>query len=238
MLQSQWAPTRLHETVVSPIVIGSGSMFLIVVWICVQAAASSVAIWKASVAQAVVIARPDASGALRLLAYVTAEPGGTAPDPDLLRDALRRRLPEHMVPAVIVALDAMPLTPNGKVDRKRLPEPDVEWSSGSTYVPPATATQEVLAGIWADVLGRDGIGIRDNFFRAGGHSLLATQVISRVREALHIDAPVRELFEAPTIDEFSRALVRREARPGQTERIAAIFKKVCAMGGQTETVRP
>jgi len=189
------------------------------------------------VGQAVVIAREDEPGQKRLAGYVTTRAGKTYPGSDALRDSLLRRLPEYMVPPVIVELDAMPLTPNGKVDRKRLPAPDAGRPSGSEYFAPTTATQEVLAGIWTDILGLERVGVRDNFFRAGGHSLLATQVISRVRELLRIDAPVREMFEAPTIDEFSKALVRREAKPGQTERIAAIFQQVRATNAPQGTSR-
>jgi amino acid adenylation domain-containing protein len=190
------------------------------------------------VSDAAVLAYDADGGERRLVGYVTARHGQPPPDDEALRDALRRRLPEYMVPSVIVMLEVMPLTPNGKLDRQRLPTPDAPRLDARSYVGPATATHEVLAGIWADVLGRGRVGIRDNFFRAGGHSLLAMQVISKVRDTLQIDAPVRELFEAPTIEEFARALARHEARPGQTERIATIFKEVSAMTASEAATRP
>jgi acyl carrier protein len=105
-----------------------------------------------------------------------------------------------MVPAAFVLLDTLPLTANGKVDREALPEPgptrpDLE----PTFVAPRTPVEETLANIWAQILGVQSVGIRDDFFDLGGHSLLATQVMSRVREALHVDLPLRTLFDAPTV---------------------------------------
>ncbi|MEW5929248.1 MAG: amino acid adenylation domain-containing protein [Gemmatimonadota bacterium] len=115
-----------------------------------------------------------------------------------LRAWLRERLPEHMVPGSLVALDALPLTPNGKVDRRALPAPEAAAADGA-YRAPRTATEEVLSGIWAETLGLDRVGTEDNFFELGGHSLLATQVVSRARQALGVEVPLRALFEAPTL---------------------------------------
>ncbi|HEX2093151.1 MAG TPA: amino acid adenylation domain-containing protein, partial [Longimicrobiaceae bacterium] len=126
--------------------------------------------------------------------------------PDALREHLRGRLPEHMLPAAFVALDALPLTLTGKVDRRVLPAPDAPPDTGHTA--PRTPVQEVLAGIWAEVLGRERVGVGEDFFALGGHSLLATRVVSRVREALGVELPVRALFEAPTV---ARLAARVEA---------------------------
>ncbi len=137
----------------------------------------------------------------RLAAYVVAS------DPALafeaLRSHLKSKLPDYMLPAAFVSLDKLPLTPAGKLDRKALPAP--EWGSDSVgaeqagAVLPRTPTQEVLANIWRDVLRADRIGIHDSFFDLGGHSLLATQVAARIREAFHIELPLRVLFESPTL---------------------------------------
>ncbi|HEU4557526.1 MAG TPA: amino acid adenylation domain-containing protein, partial [Longimicrobium sp.] len=119
-----------------------------------------------------------------------------------LREAARARLPEYMVPGAFVVLDSFPVTPNGKVDRAALPAPDTPGSRG-TYVAPRTPAEEVLAGIWAEVLGVERVGGEDNFFDLGGHSLLATQLVSRVREALGAELPLRAVFEAPSLAELA-----------------------------------
>ncbi|HYX24954.1 MAG TPA: amino acid adenylation domain-containing protein, partial [Thermoanaerobaculia bacterium] len=116
---------------------------------------------------------------------------------------LRQSLPEHMVPGAWVELAALPLTPNGKVDRKALPAPAMEARSA---VAPRTPTEEVLAGIWARVLGLESVGAEDSFFHLGGHSLLATQVVSRVREAFGVELPLRRIFETPTLASLARTI--------------------------------
>ncbi|MBA2675317.1 condensation domain-containing protein, partial [Ramlibacter sp.] len=117
-------------------------------------------------------------------------------------ERLRAQLPAYMVPAHVVVLDAMPLTPNGKIDRKALPAPDLTRGDAG-YVAPRTPVEETTARIWADVLGLDRVGIHDNFFDLGGHSLLATRVISKVRTQLGVELPLRALFEAPSVAELA-----------------------------------
>jgi len=113
---------------------------------------------------------------------------------------LKAKLPSYMMPAAFVLLKALPLTPNGKVDHSVLPAPDpTRPESGTAFVAARTAVEGMLAGIWAEVLGLERVGIHDDFFELGGHSLLATQVISRLREALQVEFPLRHLFEAPTV---------------------------------------
>ncbi|HYH81525.1 MAG TPA: amino acid adenylation domain-containing protein, partial [Longimicrobium sp.] len=119
-----------------------------------------------------------------------------------LRELGRERLPEHMVPSAFVFLDALPLTPNGKVDRKALPAPELA-SAKDRYVAPRTPTEEVLAGIWAEVLRLERVGVEESFFDLGGHSLLATRVVSRVRELFGVELPLRALFEGPTVAELA-----------------------------------
>ena len=140
----------------------------------------------------------DASGDRRLVAYVSATEGGGPLDVAALGVYLGSRLPSFMVPSTWVELAALPLTRTGKVDRKALPAPG-ETATGAAYEAPRTATEEMLAGIWGDLLRRERVGVHDNFFALGGHSLLATQVVSRLRDRLGVELPVRALFEQPTV---------------------------------------
>jgi amino acid adenylation domain-containing protein len=149
------------------------------------------------VADCAVLAREDETGDRRLAAYVV---GGV--EAEALREHLRRTLPEHMVPSAFVSLDALPLTANGKLDRKALPAPDFA-SAEDRYVAPRTPVEEVLAGIWAEVLRLERVGVEDGFFELGGHSLLATRVVSRVRELFGVELPLRALFEGPTVAELA-----------------------------------
>ena len=151
------------------------------------------------VLECVVSAREDATGGKRLVAHIVA---GTAHDLDSrkLRDFLKEKLPEYMIPNAFVFLDSLPLTASGKVDRRALPASDGSRPDlAEAYLAPRNRTEELLAKIWAEVLKLERIGIHDNFFDLGGHSLLATQVASRIREALRIELPLRAMFETPTI---------------------------------------
>jgi acyl carrier protein len=107
-----------------------------------------------------------------------------------------------MIPQFFVTLPKLPLTPNGKIDRQALPIPEIKIANEANYVPPRTPTEQIIADIWADVLGRKQVGIYDDFFDLGGHSLLATQVVSRLRETLKIDLPLRSFFEQPTVNKL------------------------------------
>jgi amino acid adenylation domain-containing protein len=151
-----------------------------------------------AVQQAVVIVwedQPGDSGAF-LVAYIVGETAHSK-----LREYLKQKLPDYMVPSVFVRLEELPLTPNNKVNRQALPAPE-RTGLEQDYVAPRTPTEEILAEIWAQVLRLERVGIHDNFFALGGHSLLATQVISRLRETLQVELPVRSLFEAPTTAEM------------------------------------
>jgi amino acid adenylation domain-containing protein/thioester reductase-like protein len=141
---------------------------------------------------AVVIAREDRPGDKRLVGYVTgiADPGG-------LRSALAERLPAYMVPAAVVVLEALPLTPNGKLDKRALPAP--EYQDGDRYRAPADPTEEILVGIYAQVLGLERVGVDDSFFDLGGDSLSAMRVIAAINKSLEAVLAVRALFEAPTV---------------------------------------
>ncbi|MEW5926797.1 MAG: amino acid adenylation domain-containing protein, partial [Gemmatimonadota bacterium] len=174
-----------------------------------------------AVREAVVAAREDGRGGRWLAGYVVPAGGAAAPSAEELRGWLRDRLPEYMVPAAFVALETLPLTPSGKTDRLALPAP--ERAEGAETVAPRTATEEVLAGIWAETLGVDAVGATDDFFALGGHSLLATRVVSRVREALGVEVPLRALFEAPTVEALAE---RVEALRGAGAAAAPPMRRV------------
>ncbi|HEY9856591.1 MAG TPA: amino acid adenylation domain-containing protein [Stenomitos sp.] len=149
-----------------------------------------------SVLDVVVVAREDMPGDKRLVAYIVL---GEATDIAELKGFLKQHLPEYMVPSAFVTLDAMPMTPNGKIDRKALPAPDQSSLVQRDYVAPRTPIEQALAEIWADVLKVDRVGIHDHFFDLGGHSLLVTQVASRIYEAFGVSLAVRDLFMRPTV---------------------------------------
>ncbi|WP_437966994.1 amino acid adenylation domain-containing protein [Sorangium sp. So ce260] len=151
------------------------------------------------VQEAVVLARDEAHGGKRLVAYVTGQ-GGAAPEPAALRDWLADALPAYMVPAPILVLDRLPLSPNGKVDRRALPAPDAATAAPRAYVPPRTEAERILAEVWAEVLHRDRVGIEDNFFELGGDSIVTLQVIARAFQR-GLQLTPKQLFEHPTVAE-------------------------------------
>jgi len=151
------------------------------------------------VGQSVVAVWEDSPGDKRLVAYIVALQNPSPPINEF-REYLRRKLPEYMIPSAFMFLEALPLMPNGKVDRKSLPAPDRDGDKlEQAYAAPRSPTEEILAGIWAEVLKLNQVGVHDNFFDLGGHSLLATQVVSRIRGSFKIDFPLRKIFETPTI---------------------------------------
>jgi len=152
-----------------------------------------------TVQQSAVTPKKAPAGDKRLVAYVVAAPGAEV-DTGELRRFLQDRLPDYMVPSAFVKLEALPITPNGKIDRKALPEPD--WSArevADEYVAPRTPVEQVLANIWSKVLGVEKVGVHDDFFALGGHSLLATQLVSRIRDTFKVELPLRHIFESPTV---------------------------------------
>ncbi|MEU6371510.1 phosphopantetheine-binding protein, partial [Streptomyces sp. NPDC046931] len=173
------------------------------------------------VSQVAVVAREDRPGDKRLVAYVVpsagADPGRTAGSADLANRELRRyvgeRLPEFMVPAAVVTLDALPVTANGKLDRRALPAPD--YAAASAFRAPRNEREQLLCETFAEVLGVERVGIDDSFFDLGGHSLLATRLISRVRARLGVELPLRTLFESPNVATLAEQLgtARKSQRP-------------------------
>jgi hypothetical protein len=158
---------------------------------------------------AVVVAQVVSEGNQRLVGYVVAR-SGEALDAGALRAFLQERLPEHMIP-VLVELEALPLTPSGKVDRRALPAQD-SLRRGAA-IPPRTPTEEVLLGIWKEVLGIQEAGVEDGFFELGGHSLLATQVLIRIRRSFEVEVTLRELFTHPTVAGLSALIDERMPPP-------------------------
>ncbi|MGA5540200.1 amino acid adenylation domain-containing protein, partial [Mycolicibacterium nivoides] len=163
----------------------------------------------AGVDQAAVIAREDRPGDKRLIGYVTETVTG-AIDPSAVRRALGQRLPGYMVPAAVVVLDAIPLTVNGKLDRRALPAPD--YADVDSYRSPTTTVEEILTGIYAQVLGLDRVGIDDSFFDLGGDSLSATRLVNAINTTLNADLAVRSVFEAPSVAVLATRIGESAAR--------------------------
>ena len=159
------------------------------------------------VREAVVLAREDGRGEKQLVAYYLA---ASVHDASLLRPHLAQTMPDYMVPAAFVRMDAWPLTVNGKIDRKALPAPEDDAYARRAFEPPQTAAERALAAIWSDLLGVEQVGRHDHFFELGGHSLLAVQLVSRVRQSLDVELPLRALFEAPVLCDLA-------ARAGSAE---------------------
>jgi amino acid adenylation domain-containing protein len=150
----------------------------------------------------------------RIVAYVVLQPEAVSAVSEL-QGVLKEHLPEYMMPTAIVPLNELPLTANGKVDRRSLPAPDLtQVQPHATFIAPSTPTEEMLAGIWAEILGLEKVGIHDNFFELGGHSLLATQVISRLQKVFQVELPLRQLFEAPTVARLAEC-IETEMKAGQ-----------------------
>ena len=176
--------------------------------------------------EAVVVAREDAPGGKRLIAYVVAreEPSPTTSE---MRDYLKEKLPEYMLPSSFVMLEELPLTANGKVDRGALPAPEqARPELLQVYVAPRTAVEEVLCGVFSEVLQVERVGVRDGFFELGGHSLLATQVASRVRGALQVELPLRRLFEAPSVEGLAEIILKDAGERERVERTAELLLKL------------
>jgi aspartate racemase len=160
------------------------------------------------VVEAVVLAHEVRPGEPRLVGYVVPPRGATAPGAEELREFLNGRLPQYMIPSALVVLDALPLTANGKLDRRALPEPDGKGAvvSGG-YTAPRTEVEERLALMWAEALGLERVGIHDNFFELGGHSLMATGLFSRIAAEFERSVPLAILFRAQTVSELAAILV-------------------------------
>jgi len=166
------------------------------------------------VSKNVVLAKEDASGNKRLIAYVV--PNGVFAKQEILT-FLQSKLPAYMVPALIVELEAMPMTANGKLDKAALPDPEASSLIDHDFIAPRNELEEALSGIWMEVLQLDQVGMNDDFFELGGHSLLATRVVSAIRKALKVDIETKDLFIHPTIEELAELIEDQEVIEGKVE---------------------
>ncbi len=170
-----------------------------------------------TVREAICQTQSTPSGAQELLAYLVPDKTKSTPSEEDIRSFLSARLPEFMLPARCIFLDALPLTPSGKVDRRALAEAGtrVQVKMGHS-ARPLSPTEDIIAGIWAEVLGRSTVGAHDNFFTLGGHSLLATQIVSRLRTAFDCELPLRHIFSSPTVAALASIIDRERAGAGET----------------------
>ncbi|WP_405527574.1 amino acid adenylation domain-containing protein [Streptomyces avidinii] len=180
------------------------------------------------VGHAAVVVREDTPGEQRLVAYVVPSEGQVA-EPAELQRTLAARLPAYMLPSAIVPLDALPVTPNGKLDRRALPAPAEEGVRRAEFAAPVTPTEELAASVWSEVLGTGRIGRHDDFFALGGHSLRATRAVSRLGARLGTGVPLRLLFEHPTLERFASALDALRADAAGT---SATATAVAAIGAR------
>ncbi|MBU7321098.1 non-ribosomal peptide synthetase, partial [Paenibacillus oleatilyticus] len=161
------------------------------------------------VQEAVVVARDDGQGQKLLCAYFVASQELTAGE---LREALSKELPSYMMPTYFMQVERMPLTANGKIDRKALPAPEASVQSGQAYVAPRTQTEEQLVRIWQELLGLEKVGVKDNFFDIGGHSLRAATLAARIHKEMNKQLELREVFEAMTVEQLARTIESKETK--------------------------
>ena len=185
------------------------------------ALSSHFAIWRAAAA-----VREDAAGKERLVGYFVPRKG-SSPRISELREFLKTKLPEYMLPSSLIRMESLPMAPSGKVDREALPKPgDSRPELEQPFVAPRTPVEEVIAGIWGEVLGLNRIGVHDNFFDLGGHSLVATQVISRMRQALQVEIPLASLFSLPTISALAERLAEASPETQPVLPVSAVSKGI------------
>ncbi len=178
---------------------------------------------------AIVVARENNLMEDVLVAYVTKRVGSNLKTVEL-RSFLVSKLPDYMIPSVFVMLEAMPLTPSGKIDRQALPDPkNFRPDLGNPYVQPRTLVERDLANIWADVLALAQVGVDDNFFDLGGHSLAASRVIARVIQTYQLDIPIKALFDAPTVAEMACLITQNQANPASEAELEQMLREVEAM---------
>ena len=162
----------------------------------------------------------------RLVAYIVWKQGEPSQTGEL-RNFIKGHLPEYMLPSAFVEMNALPLSPNGKVDRKQLPAPDgARPELEQAFVAPRNEVEQTLSNIWSEVLQLDQIGINDNFFDLGGHSLLATQVISRVQIAFNVELPLRAIFENPTVSGLAMTLVQAQADVAEEAELLRVLEEL------------
>ncbi len=190
-----------------------------------------------AVKDSVVVVLPDLGGEKRLVTYFITKNGGELPMQEV-REFLRQRLPEYMLPTFVLQIEELPLTPSGKINRRALPDPDFGARQVEhEFVAPRTPTEEALVEIYKEVLTIDEVGIHDSFFELGGHSLLATRLVARVREDYGVNLSVRLIFEAPTVAELSLEVIKLEAEQAGGDFTAELLKDIEQMSKpQTDAV--
>jgi acyl carrier protein len=185
-----------------------------------------------AVKEAVVAVRDVGPDQQCLVAYIVPAPQ-SAPTASALRRALAERLPDAIIPSKYVVLEALPLTPTGKVDRRALPAPDTTRPAlDSPFVKPRTPIEAKLAVIWADVLGLEEVGMHDSFLELGGHSLLATKLIARVIDVFAVELPLRTLFEAPTVAEMAVVIIQHQVNTADQEQIERMLTALEALADE------
>jgi amino acid adenylation domain-containing protein len=185
------------------------------------------------VREVAVVAREDAPGDKRIAAYIVPRVGD-APAISDLRNHMKRRLPDYMLPSIFVVLESMPLTETGKIDRESLPAPEQSRPAlEQSYAAPATALENIVAGIFGEVLKIERVGVCDNFFELGGHSLLATRVVSKIRQIFAIELQVRKLFEEPTVSGLASVILKNER--ARIERTAELLCEISTMSDDAVT---
>lgn len=185
-----------------------------------------------AVREVVVVTGKNETGEPRLVAYVTSS-NQPAPSVSELRNFMKEKLPDYMIPSAFMMLDAMPLTPNGKIDRRALPDPGRSRPElDALFVPPRTPVEEELVRIWAEVLSLDQIGIYDRFFDLGGHSLAAARVVSRVFKTFELELPIQSLFQSPTVAEMAAMITQNEAKKLRQEDLTQILAELESLSEQ------
>ncbi|MGH7831048.1 MAG: phosphopantetheine-binding protein, partial [Candidatus Binatia bacterium] len=179
-----------------------------------------------------VVAREDAGGEKRLVAYVVPKQD-SLPSVSELRRSLQERLPDYMVPAAFVVMDSLPLLPNGKIDRRALPSPGRARPNLETaLVPPRNPTEQELTRIWTEVLDLDSIGVNDSFLDLGGHSLMATRIISRVIEKFQVELPLGSLLGASSVAEMAVVVAQNRANAASEKDLARVLEEVEALSDE------
>ena len=182
-----------------------------------------------AIREAAVIAQRTAVGDLQLVCYVEASQTLLTQE---LRAYLQHYVPEYMIPSVFIVLDALPLTPNGKLNRRALPSPE-EVMQEHAFVAPATPLEKVLADIWKELLGKERIGTYDNFFELGGHSLAIAQLALKIRTEFHVEIPLRDIFEAPTIVQLAEKIVLNQAEQESNDELSQMLAELEQLSDQT-----
>ncbi len=179
-----------------------------------------------AIRESLVVAAVDERGQAQIVAYIVAQPDSAAPTELEVLEHLRTKLPAYMVPSTLMFLETWPLTPNGKIDRKALPAPSVQRPENTAvFSAPGSPTEEAVARVWREILGRTRIGRHDNFFDLGGHSLLAAQVVSRLNQALQAALTVRSVFDQPTVAGLAREVESRRDNTGASRPLALRLKR-------------